>query len=440
MRTVFVMILCSVMILAACTPFTDVSGKPVSIHFEEDFGLVGERVVPVMTAAGQMMKAEVKGSIYGSGEQISLFGLCLDVDQNPIDGGAVATLNAWYPNGTSMFTGVVMQEMQSGYYVYIAPMDAVQGTYLTELTCVANVSGETAKAWGEWQNPMWVTVITQTNTSVGDIQTTLLQMNGSLVDLQDMIVSINGTVVNMTFPPSSNDTANLTEILRILNEQLVCGGTAMSIIISFDNSSISVPCTSLGQAILDMRSAMDIQFAYIEGLLLNNTQLADLLSNLSIQMSGGFNTTWQMINSTNVLIGETYTNLTQQIVYVGNVANGSVDRNDSYLAQMLQLLVSSTGAPITHVLTVTEYADTPTYYKNWDVDVEVRNEYNVSVGYPVISCFINTTNSPATVNQLMTPVSSTGNPHVPNTNPSFYWIEKIKVRPSFDWTTWCVYN
>lgn len=321
--------------LVGCLKITDVDGNDVRLVRSEG-QLAGIREPIVET---ELMKALLKGSIYETGEFVSVFGACL----NSTDGGYIgsyATMSSWYPNGTQFFSNVSMQELSAGYFLYTGNMSAVQGTYLTEIVCRVNGTDEVAKAFGEWQNPYWVRRIALLNDSI----------------------------------------------------------------------------TGLNQSLSDLGQNITMQLEDINGLIVNTT-----------------NITWEKIDNISVLINTSYENITTLLYYVAGVANSSVDRNDSYLASLLQLIAASVGAPITQNLTIVEDAEATVYFRNWNIDVTVYNEYNVTVGSPVVSCFINTTNNPATVNQLMTWQES---------QDVFRHSEKVTTLPGVDftWSTWCVYN
>lgn len=140
--------------------------------------------------------ASVKGSIYGSGERVSVFGTCLNANDEEIP-GTYGTLSAWYPNGSLSFYGTNMTAMGGGRFVYTGQMNVVQGTYLTEFVCHLNASNVTAKAFGEWQNPMWVSNITDTSALVGGV---LREEIGpefdSVVSVPYTNIPIQGVIVN----------------------------------------------------------------------------------------------------------------------------------------------------------------------------------------------------------------------------------------------------
>ena len=92
----------------------------------------------------RQMVANVKGSIYGSGEIMSVFGTCVDMNYVPINTSAY--FSAWYPNGTQFISNTSMTQLQIGYFLYTGPMSVQKGTYLTEMECVDESTGQTAKA------------------------------------------------------------------------------------------------------------------------------------------------------------------------------------------------------------------------------------------------------------------------------------------------------
>jgi hypothetical protein len=133
----------------------------------------------------------VKGSIYETGEAVSVFGTCLDGYDNPVP-GSFAYLNSWYPNGTVQYENMSMLEVKSGYFLFLASMAPVQGTYLTEMTCgVANTS-LMAKAFGEWQNPFWVKRLE----NLSNFSVNLSGLESQLSNISMQLGDYNVTMVN----------------------------------------------------------------------------------------------------------------------------------------------------------------------------------------------------------------------------------------------------
>jgi hypothetical protein len=343
-------------ITIGCVPITQ-NGQRIEITHNED-GLSAVKVNHYDST--KVLKAMVKGSIYSTGEQISLYGTCLD--QNDVGFvNSYSTFAAWYPNGTQMFTGVAGQEMQTGYFVYAAPMSAVQGTYLTEFTCHINGTSIEAKAFGEWQNPMWVTRINDTLTQAS---AAALYGNQSI------------------------------QMLNFTQEQIF---NATQLLLQIQSTTNSVP--------------------------------------------GWFNNTWTLINASNVNMTVQMQNITAQLNYISQVANSSVDRNDSYLANLIRGIASQTGTPINGSLHWVEASDTVRYYYPWNIDVRVYNEYNQTVDDSKVICHISTTNDPAVVLGSMT--YQTGVSPRFNDGILGYWTwqeKKIKKLDQFSWTVICAYK
>jgi len=338
MRTyVGVVMVLSLLLLGGCWRFTTEDGSDVYLRR----GTVG--AVAEMAGSG-VLRAMVKGSIYESGEFVSVYGTCLDNEDSGWV-GSTGRMSAWYPNGTQYLDNVSMSTIQTGYFLYTGNMSVVQGTYLTEFTC-HTPQGYVAKAFGEWQNPYWVARIGMINDSLSGISGQLGNLSGQVGNISEQI------------------------------------------------------------------------------------------SNLSTNITNSFEITWQNQNNTNVLINNSYYNLTQQLTYVASVANASVDRNDSYLAYLLQLIAASTGAPVNGSLSVNESASDPVVNKMWTIRVNVTNEYGIVVGEPLVSCFINTTNQPPTTNALMSAKRDSSD------KPYFTYSEKIFVSSGgpFSWVVRCVYN
>ena len=308
-------------LLVGCIRLTDESGKVLSIG-KDTAGFYVDKGISLETAHKASMFANVKGSVYETGEMMSVFGTCLDDAQLPVANTTVL-FSAWYPNGTLYLNATNVTALQPGYYLYRGAMQAVQGTYLTEIDCYANVSGNYlhAAAWGEWQNPFWVQRINDTQAAVSNLS------------LQ--------------------------------------------------------------------------------------------LGNLSVNMSNSFNITWNKLDSMNTSINASFYNLSSQIYQVGVIANASVDRNDSYLAQLIQNLsfaVTPSGA-----LNYTEDADTPKYMDDWSIKVTAKSPLTgKTIKYPDAECFISTTQT---------------NPAVPMSPQGSYfkYDELITKHGSFTWTVTCQY-
>jgi hypothetical protein len=277
----------------------------------------------------------VKGSIYEAEEEVSVFGTCMTADGEFVV-GATGLLSAWYPNGSKSFTNITMMEVDTGRFLYSAPMESVPGTYLTEFTCVLNESR--AYAWGEWQYPSWVRRINQT---------------------QD--------VVQMVY----NDTQYVREWT---NESTV--------------------------------------------------RQEELL---------------QQVNATQVLINYTYLNVTYQLAYVASVANASVDRNDSYLAYLLQIVINQTADTRGNLTVELIGQSAPVIGRPWSIAVAAKNVRNVSLGYPEVSCFISTTNIPPAVNTTMVPVKGSSSSGVAD-EPYFVHSERIGTSGVHEYEVQCFYN
>jgi len=106
------------------------------------------------------IRAMLKGSIYESGESMTVYGACFDGFGYLIP-GSNATFSSWYPNGTQWHNESAMASVDSsGRFNIQLTMGDTYGTYLTEITCW--YEGDYAMAFGEWQNPDWVKRIKDT--------------------------------------------------------------------------------------------------------------------------------------------------------------------------------------------------------------------------------------------------------------------------------------
>ena len=543
------------LVLSSCIPFTDEMGRSVGLKSGLS-GLSATKNVLVETGSGYTLNAMVKGSIYETGEEVSVFGTCLDAFDQPIS-GTFATINSWYPNGTEFFSNISMYEIKPGYYLYNGVMSAVQGTYLTELICHVNVSGETAKAWGEWQNPFWVRRISLLNDSMANLSyqmynfenntgsnftevLTLLRALSFQVFTKLYFYNVTSsfdssyTVMNTTIPSTSNlmgttfsslsvgehelarriyvgagnstpitnidagiyrqhtsvnytsgtrdvrlhselyirnVTGGLTRIgtslasdplitgiyqdadfvgtiladhvvqsgeylVMILNATVISGGSAPTIDLlvgGFTGASLELGANVFPAQGETVNITVYVNMSTVEALLnaINNTlfnvnatvsNISVQLGNMFVNMSNSFLITWDKINQTNVLINSTFTNLSQQITVVGQIANASVDRNDSYLAGLIRsLLPPSSGTALNH----TEIVDTVVFWSDWTISVAAFDGSS-RIQDPSSYCTMNTTLTPL---QLLTPSGS-----------GFTGTVFINELGDFQWTVNCYYT
>jgi len=231
------------------------------------------------------LTALVKGSIYESGEAMSVFGTCVDAYDVPVL-NSTADFSAWYPNGTQFIFDIPMTQLAQGYFLYEGNMSVVQGTYLTQLVCQAFLSGvnQTATAWGEWQNPFWVARIANISADVANLS-------------NQIEVGFNNTISNITFVQET-----------MVNE---------------------------------------------------------------------FNNTNQLILDTQV------------------IANSSVDRNNSYLAYLLWMIINGTGSALNTTVTWDDFeVDRVSYWTWWTIKTRVHDAYGAIVSDPEVACTINTTLHP----------------------------------------------
>lgn len=132
------------------------------------------------------LKAIVKGSIYETGSNMTVYGACFDGDGYLLP-EAEAQFTAWYPNG-SIVTGPnasmdPITEDFSGsnpngtgrWKIHVTMGDTI-GTYLTEMRCI--LDDEWAVSFGEWQNPEWVA-------RIGDIDLEMQNLTSNLDEFRN---------------------------------------------------------------------------------------------------------------------------------------------------------------------------------------------------------------------------------------------------------------
>jgi len=176
---------------------------PKDVAFSGDLP-VGYSSLSVASTAPSKIRAEVKGSIYETGSNMTVFGACFDGNSYLLP-EATATFTAWYPNG-SIVTGpnASMDKIYddfSGYSVngtgrwkiHITMIDTI-GTYLTEMRC--ELDGEYAVAFGEWQNPEWVKRIGDTQGVVNTTYNLLQNMSQNLTMFENDTSNNFNTIIS----------------------------------------------------------------------------------------------------------------------------------------------------------------------------------------------------------------------------------------------------
>jgi len=218
-------------------------------------------------ASSSRLKAMIKGSIYETGSNMTVFGACFDGDSYLLP-GANASFTAWYPNGSVVTGPNASMEMiyddafgyhlnGTGRWKIHVTMGSVVGTYLTEIMCT--YQGEWAVAYGEWQNPEWVARIGATQSVV----------NETYVLLQG--VSENLSVFR-------NDTANnFSEVLSVLSGLNASGASSSE---KFDELSWLVQAIDLNRWKLDTTAPF-----YVLGSGANMFRAVDMLGPDSIVMA-----------------------------------------------------------------------------------------------------------------------------------------------------------
>jgi hypothetical protein len=293
--------------------------------------------------AAQMkfLNAVVKGSIYGDGEHMSVFGTCVDANDIPVF-NSTGILSAWYPNGTQFIFSDVMSKMAEGYFLWEGNMSLVGGTYLTEFECDVIIDGIPyfAKAQGEWQNPYWVR----------NIAWLLELQNLSYLLLKDM----NGTLIGINM--SLGDIELLLETLNL----------------SMNWSNVEI-LQAIRDAQANITANISESITTIVNQLLNSTSsITNNITFLTQNMTTNFNYTNSLILQTQV------------------IANASVDRNNSYLAYLMLMMINGSGIPVTHNLTWTEQYENPWINRWWKDQVWVYDEYGHSISSPTVACIITT--------------------------------------------------
>lgn len=195
------------------------------------------------------LNAMLKGSIYETGEYMSVFGTCSDSNDIPIE-NATALFSAWYPNGTNYLINQSMTEISTGYFVWQGAMTVVEGTYLTRLECIA--FNQSAFAFGEWQNPVWVNRIAEIQNDTNTTLSLLYGLNGTLVSINASInTNLNTTysyLENLTNLTSSGFNSTYQNITYVIQNTTGNAANTNSLI----NQSFNTNSTYLAQLLLQL--------------------------------------------------------------------------------------------------------------------------------------------------------------------------------------------
>jgi len=125
--------------------------------------------------------------------------------------------------------------------------------------------------------------------------------------------------------------------------------------------------------------------------MLNNTYT--LLQDTYQLVNTSFNYTNTQLNLLNQSMQANFNYTNSLIVQAANIANASVDRNDSLLAQLLYALIgSSSPGYINSTLNVTVFQeDQGRYWRDWTVKCRVYDFLGRQQQSPDVYCILNTT-------------------------------------------------
>jgi hypothetical protein len=114
------------------------------------------------------------------------------------------------------------------------------------------------------------------------------------------------------------------------------------------------------------------------------------LADMTIQITDGFAITWDALEQVNESMGAYYVNLSDQIYMVGLIANASVDRNDSYIVQLLQGLLGSVVNGTNQTGQNVSWVESPgpvVYWADWELRVDVTHPASgKTLTFPDVLC------------------------------------------------------
>jgi len=221
------------------------------------------------SASSGRLKAMVKGSIYETGENMTVFGACFDGDSYLLP-EANATFTAWYPNGT-IVTGpnATMDMITEGFEGYNltngtgrwkihVTMGSTIGTYLTEMRC--EYQGEWAVAYGEWQNPEWVRRIGETQLSVNNTYSLLQNVSNNLDvfinDTSNNFTQVLTAISAVSGNSSLSDAQKIEKLKEIYNA--VKNQAGLFWVLDADNPTYSLGSNMNNWVAVDMLSPVDV--------------------------------------------------------------------------------------------------------------------------------------------------------------------------------------
>lgn len=220
------------------------------------------------SSSSSRIKAVVKGSIYSTGENMTIFGACFDGDSYLLP-EANATFTAWYPNGT-IVTGpnasmIPIYDDFQGYspngtgrwLIHVTMSDTI-GTYLTEMRC--ELDGEWAVALGEWQNPEWVRRIGETQLSVNDTYNLLQNVSNNINvfrnDTNNNFSQVLSAIGSISVNNSLSDADKIEKLKEIYNA--VKNQAGLFWVLDSDNPTYSIGSGSNNWVAVDMLSPADV--------------------------------------------------------------------------------------------------------------------------------------------------------------------------------------
>jgi hypothetical protein len=228
------------------------------------------------------IKAIVKGSIYETGENMTVFGACFDGDGYLLE-DSTANFDAWYPNGTSMMPTTPMIPILSNqsdpnsttgrFRIHVTMTDTI-GTYLTQFNCTIDTPGpndDYAIAFGEWQNPLWVKRIGDTQQEVLNISS-IVELNGDqLTNISTQLTNFSNdvsdnftTVLNTINSLSVNSSADTGDQFNELRELVHAISTSFWVI-DESNPTYSLSSGTHNYAAVDMLSPSNVHAVSLDG-------------------------------------------------------------------------------------------------------------------------------------------------------------------------------
>jgi len=200
-----------VVVIAIAGIFFLINGDVEAYSFDANSPITYTGIGSIDSSEG--LHAEVLGSIYESGEEITLYGACFGPSGDLLPMSNM-TLTSWYSSGVMWHNETPFLPMGGGRFRIQMNMSSTMGTYLTQATC--HWQNQEAIAFGEWQNPDWVARIADTQTYLIAVNSSIYMVSSKIDNLTSIVIN-RSDAIDLAIASVQNDTTNILTLLGNLN-------------------------------------------------------------------------------------------------------------------------------------------------------------------------------------------------------------------------------